>query len=118
MQINTKKHKFFYWTPRVLAIVFICFLAIFALDVFIPGKTLGYYLVALFMHLIPNFALALVLAIAWKRQNLGGILFILAFIAFLLFFGGRGVPWIQTLLFSPLLLIGALFLIGEPKDKK
>ena len=52
------------WTPRVLTILFILFMAIFALDVF-GEYSFPLILVALFMHLIPNFILIGVLLVAW-----------------------------------------------------
>lgn len=84
--MTMKKITIFYWLPRILGIVFILFLAIFALDVFIPGKTIPYYIVALFMHLIPNFVLAGMLFIAWKNEQIGGFLFLLAALFFTFFF--------------------------------
>lgn len=101
------------WLPRILAILYILFLGIFALDVFIPGQSLNYYLTALFIHLIPNFILLTILIIAWKWEKAGGLMFILAFLGFLIFFGGKGIEWIQFLLFSPLFLIGILFLMNK-----
>jgi hypothetical protein len=34
-----KIDMFVYWTPRVLAVCFVAFLAMFSLDVFEPGKS-------------------------------------------------------------------------------
>ena len=104
-----KRMNVFYWLPRILAIFYIGFLALFALDVFIPGKDIMYYATALFMHLIPNFILTAVLFVAWKREQLGGILFIiLAFVMSLYF---RNPLQVSVMLFGPLMFIGALFLI-------
>jgi hypothetical protein len=98
-----------YWFPRVLAIFYIMFLAIFALDVFIPGQTLSYYLGALFMHLIPNFVLAAFLYWGWKNEKVGAALFLLAFLVMFAMFWDRSFIWLQFLLFSPLLLVSFLF---------
>jgi hypothetical protein len=67
--------KTIYWLPRLICILFIGFISIFALDVF------GEYgfpeiLVALFMHLIPTFILIAVLTVAWKWSKIGGLLFL------------------------------------------
>lgn len=100
-----------YWTPRTLAIVFICFIALFALDVFVPGKTIGYYLVTLFMHLIPNFILAGILIVAWRHERIGGLLFILLAVIFTLFFRSYTMPMSFLLVSVPVFLIGGLFLL-------
>jgi hypothetical protein len=102
------KTNLLFWAPRFLALIYIGFLALFALDVFTPGQTIGYYALALFMHLIPNFVLTLLLYIAWKHEELGAILFVLAFLIMFVVFLDRSVILIQFLLFSPLLIISFL----------
>jgi hypothetical protein len=109
------KSKVLFWLPRVLGLIYIGFLVIFALDVFVPGQTTGYYIIALFMHLIPNFVLALLLIIAWKYERFGGALFALAFLTLFAMFWNRSYVWMQLLLFSPLLLISFLFLFHTNK---
>lgn len=101
-----------YWTPRIMAIIFIAFLGLFALDIFIPGQTVGYYIVGLFMHLIPNFVLAVILAIAWRHEKIGGLLFILISIGFTVFFKTYLSLPIFFLISFPVFVIGALFLIN------
>lgn len=111
MQFGTETLSFFYWIPRILAIVFIVFLALFALDVFIPGKTLDYYFVALFMHLIPNFFLAGILLVAWRHEKIGGGLFLLIAIFFTLFFRTYMMFANFLMISLPVLVIGGLFLL-------
>jgi hypothetical protein len=121
-----KVGKFTYWTPRILSILFICFLAMFSLDVFSPG--LGFWQIALglFMHNIPVFILAIVLWISWKREIVGGIVFILAglsYIAMLMIQAFRGsfqwymISW-SMMIAGPAFLIGILFLVNWFKKKK
>jgi hypothetical protein len=101
--------KALYWTPRVLAIAFILFLALFALDVFGEGYSLGETLVALFMHLIPNFVLAAILVVAWKREWIGAVLFFGLGIFYLVATRGNE-HWTAYLFISgPLFLMGILF---------
>lgn len=108
-----------YWTPRILGIIYICFIAIFALDVFIPGKTIGYYLVAFSIHLVPNFAIAVLLFIAWKHERLGGVFFILAALFFTVFFETYRMVINFLLISFPLILIGILFFLhGKMEVKK
>lgn len=109
-------HRLILWLPRILAIAYILFLAVFALDVFEPGKTAGFYLVALLMHLVPNFILAGILFIAWTRRKAGGIIFILAAGLLSIYFANPG--WVNLALFGPLFLIGCLFLWDGFLDKR
>lgn len=104
------REKIFYWLPRYMAIFYILFLAIFALDVFIPGETIGYYLVALFIHLVPNLILTAILFIAWKYEKAGSLLFTISFFILLAVFREKSFLWMQFLLFSPLLVVSILFL--------
>lgn len=112
------KEKLLFWLPRSLSIIYILFLGLFALDIFIPNQSLSYYLIGLFMHLLPNFLLIALLAIAWKWEKIGGILFILLGLVFTIFFNTY--TSIQTFLFIsfPVFLIGALFLIHERQSKR
>jgi hypothetical protein len=108
-----EKKKFLLWLPRVLSIVFILFISMFALDVF------GEYgfpevMVALFMHLIPSFLIGIATWIAWKRQRIGGILFIMLGVVFTLFFW-NGV-W-TFMISGPLFVIGALFTLTASNAK-
>ncbi len=123
------KH-FLYWTPRVLTILFIAFLSLFALDVFGEGYTFWETLVALFMHLIPHFLLIILLVIAWKWERVGGLLFIGLGLVFLFWFGGwdmltgnatgfRAENWFGGLLIPGIVAgVGILFLVDQVYRKK
>lgn len=101
--------RLFYWLPRSLAIFFIVFLSLFALDVFGAGP-LGAQLVGFFIHLIPSYVLLLVLAFAWKKEKAGGILFMLLGVVFTLFFRINEIIYFMTVSY-PVFLIGVLFLL-------
>lgn len=103
------KQKIIYWIPRILGILYVIFLGIFALDVFIPNQPISYYLINLFMHLIPNFILLIFILIAWKYERVGGFLFLMSFLVMSTLFWDKGFWWMQILLFSPLLVISLLF---------
>jgi hypothetical protein len=60
--------RILFWTPRVLAIAFAVFLALFALDAFGEGYTGWRLLLALAMHLVPAGIVAAVLALAWRWE--------------------------------------------------
>ena len=95
--------RILFWAPRILAILYILFISLFALDVF--GEDYGFLVTiwALFMHLIPSFIMLTGLLIAWKRPFAGGILFLLLAVLFTLFFHTYRRPDAFLLLTFPLL---------------
>jgi len=114
--------KIIYWTPRILSVMFILFLALFSLDVFEPGLSIGPILIGLFMHNIPSMVLTVILIISWKYEIVGGIAYILAgllYIVLLLFknpFEWYMISWALTIS-GPAFLIGALFLVNWFRKK-
>ncbi len=109
--MRKKISKFIYWTPRILSILFIIFLAIFSLDIF--DMKLGFWgtVLGLFMHNIPVLVLLAVLIISWKREIVGGIVFILAGIAIMVANALKNQAEWYTLSYS-LIIAGPAFLIG------
>ena len=118
-----KVSKFVYWTPRILSILFLLFLAMFSLDVFSPGLSASEIAIGLFMHNIPVFVLLIVLLASWKHEIVGGIAFILAgflYIALLAFrnpFEWYMVAWAVQIA-GPAFFIGILFLMNWFKRKR
>jgi hypothetical protein len=83
---NKKKRKiskFVYWTPRIVSIVFLLFLAMFSLDVFGNGYNFWQTVAGLFMHNIPVFILTILLIISWKHELVGAIAFALGGILYI-----------------------------------
>jgi len=121
----TKVNKFIFWTPRILAIVFILFLAMFSLDIFEGNYGFWGTIVGLFMHNIPSLVLLFILIISWKHEIVGGITFILAgilYITWLLIASLKtGFEWYYLLwavqISGIAFLIGVLFLVGWKKKK-
>ena len=116
-----KVSKFVYWTPRILSIVFLCFLALFSLDVFEPGLSAGQIALGLFIHNIPVLILLIVLLIAWKYEIVGGIAFNLAGLTYV-FFAFTNVPWYMAIMWSiqiagPAFFIGILFMLNWYKKR-
>lgn len=104
--------RWLFWTPRVLSILFIIFLSLFALDVFDAGLGFWQTIVALLIHLIPSAVLAGILAVSWRWEWVGGILFSAAGAAYLWMTWGR-FPWyVYVFMSGPLFLVGVLFLIA------
>lgn len=67
--------KLLYWSPRILSILFVLFLALFSLDVFGNGYSFWQTALALFMHNIPVIILAILLIISWKYEIVGAMTF-------------------------------------------
>jgi hypothetical protein len=109
--MNTFWRKTLLWTPRVLGILFVLFLGIFALDIF--DMQLGFWgtIVGLFMHLIPNILLGIVIALAWKWEWVGAV----GFLGWAIFYVERalGFDWVTYAIIAGIpALIGLLYLVG------
>jgi len=123
MDMKKKINKYLYWTPRILSIIFILFLTMFSLDVFSSDLSFWQIALGLFMHNIPTFILIAVLIISWKHEIIGGIVFILAglFYIIILLMNSQ-LEWYMLswsiLIAGPAFLIGILFLIGWFKKRK
>ena len=123
--MGKKVNKFIYWTPRILSIMFICFLALFSLDVISPEASFWEIILGLFMHNIPVFILLAVLLIAWRHEIVGGVSFILAGTLYIIgiltnvfrdSFEWYMMSWILAIS-GPAFLIGILFIINWLKKK-
>lgn len=106
-----KNHKLLVIFSRALAIAYILFLSLFALDVF-QTKAVWYLLLGGFLiHLIPSFIMIAVLLLAWKWPQFGGALFIVVSLLFFIIF--KNSFWGNVLFFGPLLVVGFLFLAQD-----
>jgi len=119
--------KLLHWTPRILCILAILFVSLFALDSFEEGKTIGQQLLAFAIHLIPSFVLILFLIIAWKWEKIGGIIFMLIGLGFSPWLFIRNYNMSQSIgnaalvvlsISIPFIIIGLLFIISFYKKKK
>lgn len=120
--------KFLHWTPRIICILSILFISMFAADSFEQGNTIWQQLASLPLHLIPTFILTALLIIAWKWEYLGGLLFMLVGIAsspfiFMLnhnrnhFSIGQCIG-IIAMINLPFVIVGILFIISHNRKKK
>lgn len=123
--MQTKLDKFIFWTPRVLSILLIVFLAIFSLDVFDSNYGFWGTVLGLLIHNIPSFILLGILIISWKYEIVGGVTFIFAGISHMISVVARESveQWYMSLALSlilaaPAFLIGILFLVGWFRKKK
>ncbi len=123
-----KKQTFsFAWIPRILSILAILFISLFALDSFAPELTFWQQLAAFAMHMIPSLVLVALLIVAWKYELAGGLLYILIGLALTPFIYTHNFRMNQSVWISlqvvlminlPFVLAGGLFLISYFKRRK
>jgi len=123
----TVNPRFIYWLPRIICILAICFVSIFALDAFDPNLTMWQQLQAFMMHLIPSFILLAILLIAWKWELVGGTIFLIIGIGLspLIYMHNYRMNgsvwmslWIITIITFPFILVGILFITGHRTKRK
>lgn len=118
------KNKILLWLPRILSIIFTCFLLLFSFDVFDMAGPWWLKVGAFFIHSIPSIVLAIVVIVSWKREIVGGIVFILAGLTYIILtIMSDGLPWYLALSWSitlagPAILTGCLFLLNWHKKRK
>jgi hypothetical protein len=101
-----------YWAPRTLCIVFAAFLGLFALDVFGETQAFGETILALLIHFIPTFVIIGVLVLSWHREWIGGIIFIVLGLMYVLSAWGMFPLSTYLLIAGPPVIIGILFLVN------
>ena len=117
----------FHWLPRVLCVMAILFISLFALDAFDPELSLWQQLAAFLIHLIPSFVLGVILLVAWKWEYIGGFIFTVL---------GLGLsPWVYMMNYQmnhsvwmsmgvvlmitfPFVVVGILFVLSHFLKKK
>ncbi|MFH1832858.1 MAG: hypothetical protein ABH816_01640 [Candidatus Levyibacteriota bacterium] len=111
------KHQFLHWAPRILSFLYVLFLSLFALDVF--SEYSGWAVVLpLFIHLIPSFILLIVVAISWRYEIVGAVIFF-GFALFYIYAVGFDRPWSWYAGISgPAGIVGILFFLSWIGKKK
>jgi hypothetical protein len=116
-----------HWAPRILSIAAILFISLFSLDAFQPGIPLKNEIIDWLMHMIPSFFLIIILVIAWKWENIGGIIFLSLGIAFTPFiflwnYHMNHSVWISLgvilMITFPFVLTGVLFMLSHHTRRK
>ncbi len=100
--------RMLFWTPRVLSIIFIAFLSIFALDVFDGQHGLWQVRSAFLIHEIPVFVLLAALILAWRWEWVGTLLY-----------SGLALLYVGWVMFMqhhipPPARLGAILIMGGP----
>lgn len=117
-----------YWLPRIICILAILFIGMFSLDAFQPGLPLWKQLTGFLMHNIPAFILLAALILAWKREFIGGILFIvlgivMSILIFNINYDRNQFSFVVSLrnaamIAVPFILAGILFVLSHNRRKK
>jgi len=119
--------KIIHWTPRILCILAILFVSMFALDSFDPRMTPGQQLQAFAIHLVPTYVLVFFLIIAWKWELIGGLMFMILALGFtpLIYMHNYNMNHsvmmtlsIVLMLLFPFVLTGGLFVFSHFLKKK
>jgi hypothetical protein len=104
--------RLLFWAPRLFAIAFAAFLGVFALDVFDMPLGPAEKSIALLMHLIPSATVLVALAIVWRWEWVGVLVFPLLAAFHLVSMWGRLDVSGYVAIEGPLLLLGILFLVN------
>ena len=119
--------RVFYWLPRIICILAILFISLFAADAFAPGLSIWQQLGGFLIHLIPSFILLGFLIVAWKWELIGGIIFTLIGLGlspfiFMVNFKNNHSVWISLgiilMVTIPFVVVGILFMVSHSLKKK
>ncbi len=117
-----KKSGLLSWIARIIIILAILFVSMFALDSFSQEKTFWQNASALLMHLIPSFVLLGILIVAWKWEKVGGTIFtitglVLCVLVFMLNYRRNHSFWISLsivlMICVPFVVAGVLLIISH-----
>ena len=120
-------NRIIYWTPRILCIMAILFISLFALDSFDPALTIWRQIGGFLIHLIPSYVLISLLVVSWKWELIGGIIFAAIGVIFTPFIYLHNFQMNHSVSMSigivlminfPFILVGILFIISYLLKKK
>ena len=97
-----------FWAPRILCLLLALWLGVFALDVFGEGYGFWETVLALLLHLIPTALVLGILALAWRWEWVGAVVFALLGLFYAGWAGGEHWAWI-AFISGPLFLVALLF---------
>jgi hypothetical protein len=107
-RMKERVRRLLFWTPRIALLLFAFLLSLLALDVFGQGAGFWETLLALLIHLIPTWAMLIVVALAWRWEWVGTLLLTAWAISYLVMASGfppsvylmmSGLPFMLGLLF-------------------
>lgn len=115
-------YRILHWLPRILCILAILFISMFAMDAFDPQLTFWQQIKAFIIHMVPSFILIAMLLVAWKWELIGGILLALTglimtpFVFNMNYNMNHSVPisiGIILMITFPFILTGILFIVDH-----
>ena len=116
-----------HWIPRIICMLAILFISMFAADAFTPELTIWQQLGAFLMHLIPSFILIALLIVAWNWELIGGVIFTVIGIVLspLIFQHNYAMNqsvsmslFIILMITFPFIVVGVLFIISHFMKKR
>ena len=120
--------RVFHWLPRIICILAILFVSLFAADAFASGLTIWQQLGGFMIQLIPSFILLAFLIVAWKWEFIGGIIFVVIGLVtspliFMLNHNRNQLSIGESIrnvlmITSPFIVVGVLFIISNSLKKK
>lgn len=101
-----------FWAPRVLCILFALFLGLFALDVFGEGYGPWETILAFVIHLVPTWLVLGALALSWRWEWIGGVLYAVLGVGYIVMAWGKFDWTTYAIISGPLFLVAALFWVN------
>lgn len=109
--MSSQRNSWIMWIARTMSILLVCFVSVFALDVFSGGRPVLQTLLALAIHLVPAYILLAILILAWRRPWIGAVAY--AILAAVYAGWARKHPLWVTTISGALLLTAFLFWLSH-----
>jgi len=103
--------KLLVMVPRILGILFILFISIFAFDVFEEEGEILSMVLAFLIHLIPSYILIVTLLFAWRFELLGAIIYFGLSLLYVIITNGKQHWGAYLSISGTSLVLGILFLL-------
>ena len=104
------------WTPRMLGILIAGLLTLLSTDVFAEGYPFWQAILGFLIHMLPAFAVILVIVLAWRWEWVGALGFIAFGVWYIAITWHNSMHWSAYATLSGVPgLIGILFLVGWVK---
>ena len=107
--MHTTSQHIVLWAPRLLGVATCLFIGAFALDAFTGAPSFASGLADFAIHLVPALALLAVVALAWRRAWIGGVVFLALAILYAITMAKGRLDWMVAIS-GPLAVVGLLFL--------
>ncbi len=105
-------NKLLYWSPRILMILFIGFISLFAFDAFAGNDSYFQKVGGFFIHLIPSVILVILLIISWQHEWVGAIAFLFFAIGYIVMAWAKFPISVYFVISGPLFIISILFAVN------